>query len=61
MERLKELRKLRALSQQELAEAVDRGRELAKKAQEGQLVIRKQDNTFQEERTYGSDPHPPKG
>ena len=28
---------------------------------DSQLVIRKQDGTIQEERTYGSDPHPPKG
>ena len=41
-------------------EAVERGRELAK-GQEGQLVIRKQDGTIQEERTYSSDPYPPRG
>ena len=28
---------------------------------DSQLVIRKQDGRIQEERTYGSDPHPPKG
>jgi Uncharacterized protein conserved in bacteria (DUF2188) len=43
------------------AEAVERGKELAKKAREGQLVIRKQDGTIQEERTYRNDPYPPKG
>jgi uncharacterized protein YdaT len=42
-------------------EAVERGRDLAKKAQEGQVVIRKQDGTIQEERTYRDDPYPPKG
>lgn len=31
------------------------------KGQLGQVVIRKQDGTIQEERTYGKDPHPPKG
>ncbi len=28
---------------------------------DSQLVIKKQDGKIQEERTYGSDPHPPKG
>lgn len=42
------------------ADAVQRGRDLAK-GQEGQLVIRKQDGTIQEERTYGNDPYPPSG
>jgi hypothetical protein len=41
-------------------EAVERGRELASK-QQGRLVIRKQDGTIQEERTYRDDPYPPKG
>ncbi len=41
-------------------EAVERGRELAK-SQDGRLVIRKQDGTIQEERTYRKDPHPPPG
>jgi uncharacterized protein YdaT len=41
-------------------EAVRRGRELAK-GQKGRLVIRKQDGTIQEERTYRKDPHPPEG
>jgi len=43
------------------AEAVQRGRELAKD-QQGRLVIRKQDGTVQEERTYTKkDPYPPPG
>jgi hypothetical protein len=42
------------------ADAVQRGRELAK-GQEGRLVIRKQDGTIQEERTYTNDPYPPPG
>ena len=40
-------------------EAVERGMELAK-SQGGRLVIRKQDGTIQEERTYREDLHPPK-
>lgn len=43
------------------AEAVDRGRELAKSHDLGQLVIHKQDGTIQTEYTYVQDPHPPKG
>jgi hypothetical protein len=33
------------------------------KAHDGdaQVVIRRQDGTIQDERTYGHDPHPPKG
>ncbi len=41
-------------------EAVERGRALAK-SQDSRLVIRKQDGTIQEERTYRKDPHPPRG
>jgi hypothetical protein len=41
-------------------QAVQRGRELAK-GQKGRLVIRKQDGTIQEERTYRKDPYPPPG
>ena len=41
-------------------QAVQRGRELAKN-QKGRLVIRKQDGTIQEERTYRKDPYPPRG
>ena len=43
------------------ADAVDRGRELAKSQPLGQLVIHKQDGTIQTEHTYGQDPYPPKG
>lgn len=43
------------------ADAVDRGRELAKSQSLGQLVIHKQDGTIQTEHTYGQDPCPPKG
>jgi hypothetical protein len=39
---------------------VQRGRELAK-GQKGRIVIRKQDGTIQEERTYRKDPYPPPG
>ena len=42
-------------------EAIDYGRELAKKTGLGQLKIHKQDGTLQTEYTYGEDPHPPKG
>lgn len=41
--------------------AVERGRKEAKAAKPGQLVIQKRDGKIQEERTYGQDPHPPKG
>jgi len=37
-------------------DAIDRGRELAKKGDLGQLKIKKQDGTFQKEYTYGDDP-----
>lgn len=43
------------------AEAVDRGAELCDKSQPSQLVIRRQDGTIEDERTYGSDPFPPRG
>lgn len=43
------------------AEAVDRGRELAKAPPLGQLIIHKTDGSFQTEHTYGKDPYPPKG
>jgi len=43
------------------ADAVDRGRELAKSQPLGQLVIHKQDGTIQTEYTYRKDPYPPKG
>ena len=41
--------------------AIDYGKEQAKKAPLGQLIIHKKDGTFQEERTYKKDPYPPKG
>jgi hypothetical protein len=43
------------------AAAVDRGIELARAQELGQLIIHKQGGTIQEERTYGSDPFPPRG
>lgn len=43
------------------AEAIDRGRDLAKSKPLGQLVIHKSNGRFQSERTYGKDPYPPKG
>ena len=43
------------------ADAIDRGKELAKSGDLGQLKIHKQDGTFQTEYTYGDDPYPPKG
>ena len=42
-------------------EAVARGRELAKKAGEAQLVVRTADGKIETEYTYGTDPYPPKG
>ena len=42
-------------------EAVDQGRQTAKSAELGQLVIHKQDAKIQTEHTYGKDPYPPKG
>jgi hypothetical protein len=42
-------------------DAVDRARELAKNEKPAQVVIRKKDGVIQEERTYGSDPFPPRG
>ncbi|MBI9083877.1 MAG: DUF2188 domain-containing protein [Desulfobacterales bacterium] len=43
------------------ADAVERGRELAKGAGEGQLKIHKRDGRIQTEHTYQNDPYPPKG
>ncbi|HGY91948.1 MAG TPA: DUF2188 domain-containing protein [Planctomycetes bacterium] len=43
------------------AEAVDRGRSVAKSHPLGQLVIHKRDGRIQTEHTYGKDPFPPKG
>ena len=42
-------------------EAVRKTIEIAKKQQDSQVIIHKQDGKIQEERTYGNDPHPPKG
>lgn len=42
-------------------EAIERGRELAKKNRLGQLIIHKKDGKFQTEYTYGEDPFPPEG
>lgn len=41
--------------------AVNRGVELAKSNKPSQLVIHRADGTIQGERTYGDDPHPPRG
>ncbi|WP_371781776.1 DUF2188 domain-containing protein [Streptosporangium subroseum] len=43
------------------AAAVVSGREAAKANMPSQLVIHKQDGTFEEEFTYGNDPYPPVG
>ena len=43
------------------ATVVKKTTELAKKEGNSQVIIHKQDGKFQEERTYGNDPHPPKG
>lgn len=43
------------------ADAVARGKDLAKKAPLGQIKIHKQDGKIQTEHTYGKDPNPPKG
>lgn len=43
------------------AEAIERAKELAKNQNLGQVIIHKQDGTFQTEYTYGKDPFPPKG
>ena len=42
-------------------QAVEKGRELAKNAPLGQLVIHKGDGKIQTEHTYKKDPYPPKG
>lgn len=42
------------------ADAIERGRELARSKQ-GQLIIRGADGRIQTERTYSHDPFPPKG
>jgi hypothetical protein len=43
------------------ADAVARGKDLAKKASLGQIKINKQDGTIQTEHTYGKDPEKYKG
>ena len=43
------------------AEAVNRGKELAKSGGLGQIKIHGQDGKIQTEHTYGNDPYPPKG
>lgn len=42
-------------------QAVERGRELARSQELGQLFIRGIDGKIQTEHTYGKDPFPPKG
>ena len=43
------------------ADAVKRGKELAKAGGEGQIKIHKKDGRIQTEHTYKNDPFPPKG
>jgi hypothetical protein len=43
------------------SEAVEAGREIAKEASQGQLVIHRLDGTIQTEHTYSHDHHPPPG
>ena len=42
-------------------EAIQRGKELAKKEPLGQIKIHGQDGKIQTEHTYSKDPHPPEG
>jgi hypothetical protein len=42
-------------------DAVDHGRDAAKKQEPSQLIIHKKDGTIQTEYTYKKDPYPPKG
>jgi hypothetical protein len=42
-------------------DAVEDARNLAKDKQPSQVVIRKEDGTIEEERTYQDDPFPPEG
>lgn len=42
-------------------EAVRIGVRLCKKNTPSQLIIKRQDGTIQDERTYGDDPFPPRG
>lgn len=41
--------------------AVARAMKSARKEGEAQVIIKKKDGKIQDERTYGSDPHPPRG
>ena len=41
--------------------AVQTGRQIAKKKQPSQLVVHNQNGQFQTEHTYKNDPHPPEG
>ncbi len=41
-------------------DAVGKATKVARNQSPSQVVIKKKDGTFQEERTYGEDPHPPK-
>ena len=43
------------------AEAVRKASEIGRNQKPAQVRIHKKDGTFQEERTYGNDPYPPKG
>lgn len=43
------------------AEAIGRGREIAQARQPSQLIVHRQDGTFEFEHTYGGDPFPPRG
>lgn len=43
------------------AEAVSAGQVLAKNNEPSQLVVHKEDGTFDYEYTYGDDPYPPAG
>ena len=41
--------------------AIEKAVEKAKQAPLGEVRIKRQDGTIQDERTYGKDPYPPKG
>ncbi|PZR04733.1 MAG: hypothetical protein DI539_25375 [Flavobacterium psychrophilum] len=43
------------------ADVVERTLEMAQTHPLSQVIIHKMDGTIQEERTFGNDPHPPKG
>lgn len=43
------------------ADAIERGKELAKSGAEGQIIIHKKDGKFQTAHTYNNDPFPPEG